>query len=86
MGGRLYRYPGLGFGDHGMTAQGEDDEHPYWYVNADEYVIMRALARALNLEHACGYNAADDRMWMRITHGDMHVLVRTPGMIDGMLA
>lgn len=86
MGGRFDRCPGLGSDDNGMTAQGEDDEHPCWHVNADEYVILRALAMAFNLEHVCGYNEMDDRMWMRITHGDMHVLVRMRGMIDGMLA
>jgi hypothetical protein len=45
-------------------------------VSLDVFSFIKGLAAALHLEHTHGYDEMQDDLWLRISHGDMHALLK----------
>jgi hypothetical protein len=44
------------------------------YVNEAEFKIALSIARELGLDHQNGIDLAENDAWLRIDHGNMHML------------
>lgn len=57
-----------------------DPNHPFAQrVILEELRFAKSIATALKLESACGYNMESDESWLRISHNDLHLLLKADG-------
>jgi hypothetical protein len=67
-----------------MTPE-RDKTNPFFWNVSREFMLGAAFtAGAFRMGLVSGYDMKDDRTWIRISHDDKHLVMQTPGKVDGL--